>query len=79
MISSRWLLVLLAVAGLGLQAELWFADDGYRKTLKLRSAVAEQRDLNESLRARNAALDAATGDWILVLDADERRRVRESR
>ena len=56
--SSRWLLVLLGLAVLGLQAELWMSDDGYRKTLKLRSAVAEQRALNESLRDRNAALDA---------------------
>ena len=34
---------MLAIAGLGLQAELWLSDDGYRKTLKLRTAVAEQR------------------------------------
>ena len=56
--TKNWLLVLLVIAGLGLQAELWFADDGYRKTVRLRAAVAEQRELNESLRARNAALDA---------------------
>ena len=43
--GSRWLLVLLAIAGLGLQAELWFSDDGYRKTLNLRTSVADQRDL----------------------------------
>jgi len=73
MISSRWLLVLLAVAGLGLQAQLWFADDGYRKTLKLRSAVAEQRDLNESLRARNAALDAEVINLKQGRDAAEER------
>lgn len=73
MISSRWLLVLLAVAGLGLQAELWFADDGYRKTLKLRSAVAEQRELNESLRARNAALDAEVINLKQGRDAAEER------
>lgn len=56
--SSRGLLVLLGIAGLALQVELWFSDDGYRKTLKLRAAVAEQRELNDSLRDRNAALDA---------------------
>jgi len=56
--NSRWLLVLLAIAGLGLQAQLWFSDDGYRKTQKLRTAVVEQRDLNDRLRERNAALDA---------------------
>jgi cell division protein FtsB len=58
LIRSRFLLVLLGIAGLGLQAQLWLSDDGYRKTSDLRAAVAEQRDLNESLRLRNAALDA---------------------
>jgi cell division protein FtsB len=56
--SSRWLLVALVIAGLGLQADLWFSDDGYQKTQKLRFAVAEQRALNDALRERNAALDA---------------------
>ncbi len=41
-----------------MQASLWLSDDGYRKTLKLRQAVAEQRQLNQSLRERNVALDA---------------------
>ena len=58
MFSARWLLALLVIAGLGLQAELWFSADGYRKTLNLRTAVAEQRAMNDSLRQRNAALDA---------------------
>ena len=39
---------MLALAGLGLQAELWFSDDGYRKTLKLRNAVAEQKQIGRS-------------------------------
>ena len=73
MSGSRWLLILLAIVGLGLQAELWFSDDGYRKTLKLRAAVAEQRDLNESLRARNAALDAEVVNLKQGRDAAEER------
>ena len=73
MSGSRWLMVLLALAGLGLQAQLWFADDGYRKTLKLRSAVAEQRELNEQLRARNAALDAEVVNLKQGRDAAEER------
>ena len=73
MISSRWLLVILGIAVLGLQGELWFADDGYRKTLKLRGAVAEQRDLNESLRVRNAALDAEVINLKKGRDAAEER------
>ena len=67
------LLVLLAIAGLGLQAELWFSEGGYRKTLNLRTAVAEQRALNESLRARNGALDAEVINLKQGLDAAEER------
>ncbi len=58
MSGSRWLLGVLAVTGLGLQAQLWFSEDGYRKTRKLRAAVAEQRHINDQLRQRNASLDA---------------------
>ena len=65
--------MLLAIAGLGLQAELWLSDDGYRKTMKLRAAVAEQRDLNAALRARNAALDAEVVNLKLGRDAAEER------
>lgn len=70
---SRLLLVLLGIAGLGLQAELWFSDDGYRKTLKLRTAVAEQRELNGLLRDRNAALDAEVVNLKQGRDAAEER------
>jgi cell division protein FtsB len=73
LISSRWLLVILGIAVLALQGELWFADDGYRKTLKLRDAVAEQRDLNDSLRVRNAALDAEVINLKKGRDAAEER------
>ena len=65
--------MLLAIAGLGLQAELWLSDDGYRKTMKLRAAVAGQRDLNAALRARNAALDAEVVNLKLGRDAAEER------
>ena len=71
--GSRWLIIVLAVAGIGLQAELWLADDGYRKTLKLRAAVAEQRRMNEELRARNAALDAEVINLKQGVDAAEER------
>lgn len=71
--AARLLLAVLVIAGLGLQAELWFSDDGYRKTLKLRSAVAEQRALNESLISRNAALDAEVVNLKQGKDAAEER------
>ncbi len=65
--------MLLGITGLGLQAELWFSDDGYRKTMNLRSAVSEQRALNETLRARNAALDAEVINLKKGRDAAEER------
>ena len=64
---------MLVLAGCGLQAELWFSDDGYRKTIKLRDAVAEQRELNAALRARNAALDAEVITRKQGRDAAEER------
>ena len=71
--NVRWLLVVLGLVGLGLQADLWLSDDGYRKTLRLREAVAEQRELNASLRARNAALDAEVINLKEGRDAAEER------
>lgn len=67
------MLVILALAGLGLQGQLWFADDGYRKTMKLRAAVAEQRSDNEALRHRNQALDAEVINLKQGRDAAEER------
>ena len=65
--------MILVIAGLGLQAELWFSDDGYRKTLKLRTAVAEQLALNDALRERNGALDAEVINLKQGVDAAEER------
>ncbi len=73
MSNTRWLLFLLGITGLGLQAELWFSDGGYRKTMNLRVAVAEQRTLNESLRDRNHALDAEVINLKQGRDAAEER------
>jgi len=63
----------LAIAGLGLLTELWFSDNGYRKTVKLRTAVAEQGDLNDLLREKNAALDAEVINLKQGVDAAEER------
>ena len=69
----RWLLVILGSTALLLQAELWLSDDGYRKTVKLRDAVAEQRALNEELVHRNAALDAEVVNLKQGREAAEER------
>lgn len=69
----RCLFVLLACLSAALLAQLLLADDGYRKTLRLRAAVAEQSALNEELRSRNTALDAE------VLNLKEGREAAEER
>lgn len=58
MLVARWILSALAILGLIMQASLWLSDDGYRKTRELRRAVGEQRQQNQSLKERNAALEA---------------------
>ena len=69
----RWMLVILGIVAIALQGELWFADDGYRKTVNLRAAVAEQRGLNEQLIARNTSLDAEVVNLKQGLEAAEER------
>lgn len=69
----RWLVALLALAAVLMQVELWFSDDGYRKTRELRHAVAEQRAENERLRGRNAALNAEVLNLKQGLEAAEER------
>lgn len=73
MFSPRWLLALLLITVLGLQAKLWFSDDGHRKTLKLRAAVVDQITLNDSLRQRNSNLEAEVINLKQGLDAAEER------
>ena len=75
MSNLRWLLIVLGTVAVLLQAQLWLSDGGYRKTMKLRAAVAEQRAMNEQLRERNAALDAEVVNLKQgVAAAEERAR-----
>jgi len=52
------MLVVLAIAGLAMQGQLWLSDDGFRKTRGLRDAVAGQHGQNQALRNRNSSLEA---------------------
>ena len=72
-VNSRWMLVILGVAALMLQAQLWFSDEGFRKTRDLRAAVAEQRLQNAELRERNSALDAEVVNLKQSSEAAEER------
>ena len=65
--------LLLGTMAVLLQAQLWLSEGGYRKTMKLRAAVAEQRAMNERLRERNAALDAEVVNLKQGLEAAEER------
>jgi cell division protein FtsB len=51
-------MLVLAMAGLAMQGQLWLSDSGVSKTRNLQQAVQEQREQNEGLRDRNAALEA---------------------
>ncbi len=52
------MLIVLAIAGLAMQGQLWLSADGFRKSRDLRDAVAEQHRQNQALRDRNASLEA---------------------
>lgn len=69
----RWIIVVLALAALAMQGQLWFSEDGYRKTRDLRQAVAEQSLQNASLKARNDALEAEVVNLKQGRDAAEER------
>lgn len=56
--ETRWIMLVLAVAGLAMQGQLWLSESGVAKTRDLRQAVQEQRSQNDELRNRNAALEA---------------------
>ena len=73
MSNLRWLLVVLGTVAVLLQAQLWLSEGGYRKTMKLRAAVAEQRLMNERLQERNAALDAEVVNLKQGVEAAEER------
>ena len=69
----RWIIAVLAIAGLGMQAQLWFADDGYRKTRDLRNEAQLQQQQNQRLKSRNQALEAE------VLNLKSRHEAAEER
>ena len=69
----RWLLIALGFVAVLLQAELWISDTGFQKTRELRDAVTRQRELNEELRVRNAALDAEVVNLKQGFEAAEER------
>jgi len=72
-VSTRWIMLVLAIAAAAMQGQLLLSDNGYRKTRNLRLAVVEQRQQNQLLQDRNAALDAE------VVNLKESREAAEER
>tara|TARA_B100000927_G_C16235867_1_gene377361 strand:- start:39 stop:341 length:303 start_codon:yes stop_codon:yes gene_type:complete len=60
--NLRWVIYGLILFAFSLQFKIWFSEDGYRKSLKLKNAVAQQKVINSSLKDRNNALDAEVLD-----------------
>lgn len=69
----RFIIAVLAIAGLALQGQLWLTDDGFQKTRNLRQAVATQRAQNEELQSRNQSLDAEVVNLKKGREAAEER------
>lgn len=72
-LTVRWLIAILAVALLGLQYQLWIAGGGVREAWSLRQELRLQREENERLAERNAALAAEVEDLKSGLAAIEER------
>ena len=67
------MLVVLGVAALTMQSQLWFSAEGFGKTRDLRAAAADQRMQNDQLRTRNLSLDAEVVNLKQSSEAAEER------
>lgn len=65
-----WVLVALLA---GLQYPLWFGKGGLLRVGELERQLAEQRELNQKLEARNASLEAEVRDLKAGYEAIEER------
>ncbi len=67
--------VTLALAALLVlvQLDLWFGKGGLPRTMQLHRQLAQQRDINEAARARNAQLAAEVRDLKEGLEMVEER------
>jgi cell division protein FtsB len=65
-----WVLVALLV---GLQYPLWFGKGGLFRVNELERQLADQRELNQKLEARNASLEAEVRDLKAGYEAIEER------
>jgi cell division protein FtsB len=69
----RWATLVLALLILLLQYPLWFGKGGWYRVWDMDRQVTAQRDVNQKLEQRNAALDADVRDLKSGYDAIEER------
>ncbi len=69
----RLLTIGLIAVVLLLQGPLWFGKGGWLRVHELETRVADQREMNDGLRKRNAALDAEVRDLKQGYGAIEER------
>jgi cell division protein FtsB len=69
----RSLAILLIVMIVAIQTPLWFGKGGWLRVWELEGQLKAQREQNEKLRARNAALDAEVRDLKRGYEAIEER------
>ena len=69
----RFLMVVLAVVLVLLQARLWLSNGGLREVWRLEAEVARRSEGNAQLAARNSALEAEVRDLRQGLAAAEER------
>src|SRR5512134_2955750 len=69
----RVLAVVLVLLVAAIQTPLWFGKGGWLRVWELDRQLQAQRQSNEQLRARNAALDAEVRDLKTGYDAIEER------
>jgi cell division protein FtsB len=69
----RWATMVLAVLILLLQYPLWFGKGGWYRVWDMDRQLGSQREVNQKLEQRNAALDAEVRDLKSGYDAIEER------
>ena len=69
----RFLMIVLTVVLVLLQARLWLSNGGLREVWRLETEVARRAEDNDRLAARNSALEAEVRDLKQGLAAAEER------
>ena len=69
----RWPVIILALLALALQYPLWVGKGGWLRAWDMERQLQAQRDINQQLEQRNAALDAEVRDLKSGNEAVEER------